>query len=131
MSKWEDLHLEEKITNILSDDPYSTSDHHFGPAFLTAYQLAIEFARRYPADVVELGFPIGGEGTGQRNSLSQYLAGELSRNIRSGKIKHIEGGFLSNQHLKDITFNNEGATIRSSLTNTQYTLSMFRCRPRE
>lgn len=128
MSYWQEHNLEEKITKILSDVPDYAPDHHFGRPFLTAYQIAIEFAHRYPDDFACLGFPVGGAGIGQRNSLAQYLAGQLSANIKSGHITHVEGGFLSNHHLNDITFDNAGEIIRSSLTTTQFTLSMFRLR---
>ena len=128
MSKWQELDIESKITQILRDVPDSTSEHHLGRAYLTAYQIAIEFARLYPDAAAQLGFPIGGAGTGQRNSLAQYLAGQLSRNIGAGQLQYIEGGFLSNQHLKDISFDSGTETIHSSLTNTNFTLSMFRLR---
>jgi len=128
MSKWQELDIESKITQILRDVPDSASEHHLGRAYLTAYQIAIEFARLYPDDAAQLGFPIGGAGTGQRNSLAQYLAGQLSRNIGAEQLQHIEGGFLSNQHLKNISFDSGTETIHSSLTNTNFTLSMFRLR---
>ncbi|MBL8099979.1 MAG: hypothetical protein JNK81_12400 [Anaerolineales bacterium] len=126
MSQWQELDIENKITQILRDVPNSVPDHPLGRPYLTAYQIAIEFAQLYPHEAEQLGFPIGGAGTGQRNSLAQYLAGQLSRNI--GQLPHIEGGFLSNQHLKDISFDVGGETIHSSLTNTNFTLSMFRLR---
>jgi len=128
MSKWEELDIESKITQILRDVPDSAPEHHLGRAYLTAYQIAIEFSRLYPDDAAQLGFLIGGAGAGQRNSLAQYLARQLSRNIGAGKLQHIEGGFLSNQHLKDISFDTGTKTIHSSLTNTNFTLSMFRLR---
>jgi hypothetical protein len=128
MSKWEEFDFEQKITEILSDDSEYAPGHQLGRPFLTAYQIAIEFARRHPDDFRRFGFPIGGVGIGQRNSLSQYLAQRLSALIGSGHIIHIEGGFLSNRHLNDITFKSEGETIRSSLTGGPYTLSMFRLR---
>ena len=128
MSKWQELNIEEKIVRILSQVSDAAPDHHLGRPFLTAYQIAIEFAKRHPEDAAQLGFPIGGVGTGQRNSLSQYLAGQLSRNISAGRLSRIEGGFLSNQHPSDISFEVDGETIHSSLTNTNFTLSMFRLR---
>jgi hypothetical protein len=60
--------------------------------------------------------------------LAQYLAGQLSRNIKAGNLEEIEGGFVSNQHLNDISFNVEGEIIHSSLTNTNFTLSLYRLR---
>ncbi len=131
MSLWQELNIEDKVTQILRDIPDAAPEHHLGRPFLTAYQIAIEFANRYPDDAARLGFPVGGTGTGQRNSLAQYLAGQLSRNISTGQMPHIEGGFLSNQHLSDISFRNDIETIHSSLTNTNFTLSMFRLRNRQ
>ncbi len=127
-SSWQELDIEEKIIQILSDIPDVAPEHHLGRPFLTAYQIAIEFARRYPEDTARLGLPVGGLGTGQRNSLAQYLANQLSRNISAGRLAQVEGGFLSNQHLLDISFNGQRGPIRSSLTDTDFTLSMFRLR---
>jgi hypothetical protein len=42
---------------------------------LTGYQIVIEFARRYPDDVQQIGLPIGGAGVGSHNSLARYIAG--------------------------------------------------------
>jgi hypothetical protein len=98
MSKWQELDIEDKIIRILKEIPDAAPEHHLGRPFLTAYQIAIEFARRHPEETDQLGFPIGGAGTGQRNSLAQYLAGQLSRNIAAGRLSEVEGGFLSNQH---------------------------------
>ena len=126
MSKWEELDIENKIVDILRCAERHPEEHHFGLPFLTAYQLAIAYAQRYPHDVQTIGFPVGGEGIGQRNSLAQYLARELSRRIHSGSIRTIEGRFLSNQFLEQISFLNRNEVIVSSLTDTQYPLSMFR-----
>ena len=62
MSMWEEFDFEPRILGILRDD--AGPDHHMGPAFLSPYQIAIEFARRHPADFQQLqrrGFPIGGK----------------------------------------------------------------------
>ena len=77
-----------------------------GRPFLTAYQIAIEFARRHPDIVKELGWPVGGEGMGKRNTLAQYLARWLSQLVKDNPDGLVEGGFLSNQHLDDIRFDN-------------------------
>jgi len=128
MSLWQELDIANKITQILRDVPDAATDHHLGRPFLTAYQIAIEFNIRYPDEMQQIGFPIGGIGIGQRTSLSQYIAKQLSSNIRSGNLPRIEGGFLSNQHLEDISFQSGDETIHSSLTDSGYTLSMFRLR---
>ena len=124
MSNWEELDIENKIVDILRRAEGHPDEHHFGLPFLTAYQIA--FDHLYSNDVENLGFPVGGEGIGQRNSLAQYLARELSRRIHNGSILNIEGRFLSNQFLKQISFVFGDEVIVSSLTDTQYPLSMFR-----
>ena len=126
MSNWQRYDLENRITQILSTVSDSADNHHFGRVFLTAYQIAIEFANRYPDDFSELDLPVGGAGTGQHNSLAQYFAQQLSRRINSGEIQHIEGGFLSNLHLNDISFISDGSLLHSSLTGSGFTLSMYR-----
>jgi hypothetical protein len=131
MSNWKTLDIENKIIAILQGVSYN--DHHFGRPFISAYQLAIEFQSNYPAEAQQIGLPIGGIGTGARTSLSQYLAGELSQRIKSGKITRIEGAFLGNLHLEDILFNVPGRTnpVRSSLTESGFPLSLFRLKDKE
>lgn len=126
MSTWSDLDLEHKVLEILRDVPLSPTQHHLGRPFLTAYQLAIEFARRYSEHARRIGLPIGGAEIGQRNSLAQYIAAQLSRCIKHGELPQIEGALLGNLHLLDISFRSTNESIHSSLTQTEYSLSMFR-----
>jgi len=126
MSEWQDHDFERKVVEILTDVQYYRPDHQFGRPFITDYQLALECPQRFPADVIRLGLQVGGKGIGARVSLAQYLAGQLSAKIQSGDITNIEGGFLSNQHLRTIVFDNNSQSLESSLTNTQFDLSMFR-----
>jgi hypothetical protein len=128
MSIWEEHRIEERVTAILSDVNAYQPDHHFGRPYLTAYQLAIALDRIAPQARQALGSPVGGEGIGQHDSLAQYLARELSRRIHTGSITHIEGAFISNQHLRTIEFDAGDRVIRSSLTDSQYDLSMYRLR---
>ena len=96
------------------------------------YQIAIEFAQRHAADFQQLeqrGFPMGGEGAGTQNSLPQYVAKELSSRLQDGRIRNIEGGFLSSCHMEDLFFRFEGQRICSSLTRSGYDLSLFRAQP--
>jgi hypothetical protein len=125
MSFWQENNLTEKITQILKEVP-EYAPHHLGYPFLSAYQIAIEFSRRHPEIVAKTTYKVGGVGTGERNSLAQYLAQQLSRQIKSGRLPQIEGGFISNWHLHDISFDNQGEIIHSSLTGTSFTLSQFR-----
>lgn len=124
MSEWQDHGIEQKVTDILKSIKYG--DHHFGRPFITAYQLAIEFRRQHPGIMAQL--PVGGLGTGGQSSLAQYLALELSRRIKAGTVTAIEGAFLDDIHLEDISFKGGGGTIHSSLTGSPYPLSMFRMR---
>ena len=71
-----------QILNVQSHDP----NHHFGRPFLTPYQIAIKFQQQFPQDFQTIGKPIGGKGTGQQDSLAQYIGLELSRRIKSGDI---------------------------------------------
>ena len=126
MSKWVCYNIEAKVRTILSKVEYYKPEHHFGRPFLTAYQLAIKFAIRYPEEFATLRYQVGGIGIGEHYSLAQYLAHELSTRIKSDEITDIEGGFLSNLHLDNIIFDNIGQKIESSLTKTKVDLSMFR-----
>ena len=123
---WKDHNLEQKIVEVLADVKYIDPDHHLGRPFVTAYQLAILFKERFPEDFQWLRRPIGGKGSGTKSSLAGYLARQLSRRIKSREITNIEGGFLSNRKLLRIEFNDNGETVTSSLTDSQYDLSMFR-----
>lgn len=128
ISVWAEHEMHDKIEGILRDVEDYDPNHHFGRPFLTAYQIAIEFAQRYPDVVAEVGAPIGGEGTGQHWSLTGYLAGQLSRIVKAHPTGSIEGAFLSNQHLDDIAFETDDEPIHSSLTDSGFPLSMFRWR---
>ena len=123
---WESNGLDEKIVGLLAEVSYHEADHHFGRPFLTTYQLAIIFKERYPKEFRNLGHPVGGKDSGVRFSLSSYLAGQLSRRIKNGELPNIEGGFLSNRRLQGIEFADGASTVTSSLTESQFDLSMYR-----
>jgi hypothetical protein len=124
MSFWEDNNIGDRINQILLD--IEDEGHHFGRPFLTAYQLAIEFASRYPDIVARLGKQVGGAGTGEHTSIAQYLALELSRQIRDNPDYPVEGAFISNRYVRELSYEHNNETITSSLTGTRYSLSMFR-----
>ena len=115
--------VENNIREILRGVRYRPNPrHHLGCPFLTAYQLAIAYDQRFPELREQLGLTIGGSGSGEHQSLPQWLARNLSQRIRSGEIKDIEGGFLSNLHLADIAFNGPDGIIRPSVRD----ISTFR-----
>ncbi len=124
MSQWDQLQMDSKISQILDVQSHEPG-HHFGRPFLTPYQIAISFQAMYPQDFQTIGQPVGGRGTGQHNSLAQYIALELSKRIKDGRIQNIEGRFLHRANLKTLQYDQNGQTIESSLIQT-YDLSMFR-----
>ncbi len=127
MSQWDSLNIQECVATILSRVP--ESEHHFGGRpFMTAYQIAIEFAHDYPNQFLQLRKEVGGKDTGLRTSVSQYLANELSRKILARQITNIEGAFLSNRHINKLSFHNAPRDVESSISGNRASLSMFRYR---
>ena len=125
MTIWEQYNLEERILDILDVHYSHGPEHHFRRPFLTPYQIAISFKEQYQSDFDAIDMPIGGIGIGQHNSFSQYIARELSRKINDRSISNIEGGFLSNNNIVELIFNDSGKEVRSSSINN-FDLSMFR-----
>ncbi len=125
MSEWEEYQILDKLLEIL-DVESIPSEHHLGRPFMTPYQLAIAFKQRFPEIFNAIGLPVGGKGTNQHSSLAQYLARELSRHIKNHSISNqIEGGFLYNGYLSDLTFFDGEEEIVSS-SEQSYHLSIFR-----
>jgi hypothetical protein len=124
MSKWDNLQMSAKISQILNVQSHKPS-HHFGRPFLTPYQIAIRFQKQFPGDVSTIGKPIGGKGTGQQDSLAQYIADELSKRISDGRITNIEGRFLFRGNLHTLQYEVDGDIIESSSMRA-FDLSMFR-----
>lgn len=125
MSQWDTLGIQACVETILSHVP--ESEHHFGGRpFMTAYQIAIEFAHDYPDQFELLRKEVGGKDTGVRHSMAQYLANELSRKILARDVINIEGAFLSNRHINKLSFHNAPRNVESSISGNQASLSMFR-----
>lgn len=122
MSIWQRHSIEVRIREILASVP--RGEHHFGRPFLSAYQIAIAFARDYPQAADEIGKPVGGRGTGRHDSLAKYFANELSRRIRDDSLPGIEGAFLDGLFLHSLEYDNRGETVASSLGVAN--MSMFR-----
>ncbi len=64
MSIWQQLDIENKIVQILKDLSDAAPEHHLGNPFLTAYQIAIEFAQRFPNETARLNFRLTARGQG-------------------------------------------------------------------
>jgi hypothetical protein len=123
MSTWQELGMDSKIEGILRQAESHNPEHHFGNPFLTSYQIALRFSELYPGDVETIGKPIGGKGTGQQDSLAQYIADQLSKRIRDNKLPNIEGRFLYRKYLTTLQY--DDGNIESS-TGQAYDLSMYR-----
>lgn len=121
---WEANCLEPKVVQILRDLKYD--GHHLGRPFATGYQLAILFKETFKEDFHRLGYLVGGKGIGQEFTLASYLARELSQRIKRREITNVEGGFLSNQRLRQIEFNDAGESVVSSLTGGEDDVALFR-----
>lgn len=130
MSLWGQQDLTDKVVQILADVHCNNEVHHFGRPFISAYQIAIEMQRRFPGTVAEIGKPIGGAGTGQHNSLAQYLSNELSKQIKAQGDEHpVEGAFFSNENARSITFTDAGGdVVISSLVGTDFDMALYRLR---
>jgi len=128
MSVWDEQDVEQKVVEVLRDVPLTNEHHAFGRPFMTAYQLAIALDARFPEVRQALGYPLGGSGVGERNSLAQYLAKQLSDRIRDSDGAHpVQRGFVSSANVLNIKYrSHDGSEIVSSLTGTGYDLSMFR-----
>jgi len=126
MSKWEQFAIEDKLIQILKEAHTHAPNHHFGRPYLSAYQLAIEFDQRHPEIMRELGYKLGGVGNEAQVSLTQYLAQQLSLRLHQGKLVHVEGALLSDQHVKSMAFRNGDEEVHSSLAGFGIALSLFR-----
>ena len=124
MSIWDEFSIGSRIRQIL-DVTSRDKGHHFGRPFLTAYQIAIAFAKAHPRDAKRIGKPIGGKDTGRKDSLAQYFAWQLSRRIKSGELADIQGQFLHRQHLRTLEYEFDDGIVESSLGQAS-DLSMFR-----
>jgi hypothetical protein len=130
MSIWAEHHVEARIIEVLRDVPTVNDAHHFGRPYMSAYQLAIELHRRYPDIAEALGQRVGGAGVGQRNSLAQYVAKQLSDRIRDDPKQPVEGAFITNRDVLELSYQGaDGTPVTSSLTGSGFDLSLFRLRP--
>jgi hypothetical protein len=130
MSKWDDEGMTDKVIEVLGDVRLANdSGHHFGRPFMASYQIAIEIERGHPGTASALGKKLGGAGIGEQVSVAQYVANELSKQIKAMGDRHaIEGGFLSTVDVASMTYSSPDGDITSSLTGTGFDLGLFRLR---
>ncbi|MBB4910543.1 hypothetical protein [Actinophytocola algeriensis] len=119
---------ENAVRRALGEVTYAEPGReHLGLPYITAYQLAIKVRRIDPSVAPEL--EVGGEGIGQRQSLAQFLARELSQRIKRDETYFVEGAQLSSAAMTVMTFRHpDGRVISNSLISAGYDTSMFRLR---
>ncbi len=126
MSQWQDRDFVGKITQILEGVPQPDSASS-GRTFVTVYQLAIMFANRYREDAEAVHKEVGGK-TSIGNSLSAYLARNLSQQIGDNRISHIEMALLSFEHIEKVDFDGDVEPF-SGRGNPRYeAFTLFRLR---
>lgn len=130
MSMWQEADMESKIAEVLGEAHLTNpGGHHLGRPYVSSYQIAIALGRKYPDITDILDKEIGGRGIGKHNSVAQYLAGELSRKIKSDPVYFVEGAFLSNESVSSIHFKDaQDNDIGSSLVGTSFDMAIFRLR---
>jgi plasmid maintenance system antidote protein VapI len=127
MSQWEKFEVENKVTEILGSQTRNAKHPTAGRPFLTAYQLAIEFKRLFPAAFKELAIALGGEGQGPY-ALTTYLAGELAKRIKKDELPNIELAFLGKPHIATLNFDDAGTIVESTTHKGGWDTSLFRLR---
>ena len=126
---WSDLDLTDAVANILRDVHLNNPrGHHFGRPYITAYQIAIELEIRYLEVFEVIGKQIGGKGTGEHTSVTQYIANQLSKRINADPSGFpVEGIFMSNENVMDMLFTrSDGTLIQSSLAGTASDIALYR-----
>ena len=118
----------DHLHRILANCPEYEADHHLNRPFMSAYQIAIRFAEEHPNHDLVRTLPLGGEGTGTNQSLTQRIARFLSQAIRDGTAGGIEGGFISHACVDDFCFRHRGRRVRVSTLRTAHAHSIFRVR---
>jgi hypothetical protein len=133
MSLWSEHDLTDTVVEILAGVHCNNEVHHFGRPYISSYQIAIKMERQFPDTVAAIGKPIGGAGTGQHNSLAQYLSNELSKQSKAQGVEHpVEGALFSNENAAAVTFTGaDGAVITSSLVGTDFDMALYRLRSRD
>ncbi|MFC0543026.1 hypothetical protein [Kutzneria chonburiensis] len=125
MTKWDELQVLDKVRAALAE--VKPSPNGSGRPYLTAYQLAIRVDRAHPGLKHHFGGTVGGAGIGQHNSLTEYLAGQLTQRVSADFP--IERVALSNDDVATMTFKaTGGGEIANSLLGSEYPTSLFRLR---
>lgn len=123
----QDFDLAE-IREILRDCEEYEPGHHLGRPFMSAYQIAIRFAHRFPNHHLVQILQVGGAETGEYQSLAQRIARFLSGELRPQNPNFgIEGGFLSHDRIHDLRFKDfDRSLIQVSTLDSKEGHAIFR-----
>ncbi|HOP11640.1 MAG TPA: hypothetical protein PK629_09145 [Oscillospiraceae bacterium] len=117
--------IREALIEILKSVDHYRSENKDETCFLTAYQLAVLLNKESSTLVKnsKCHKNIGGKSEGKNYSLSQYIAIQLSQDIKDENIDNVEMRFFNIDGLEQFSFLDEKKTI-SQPSNTCF--SMFR-----
>lgn len=104
------------LIQILEACPEYEPGHPLGHPFMSAYQIAIRFAETHQDHPLVRSLEVGGEGTGEHQSLAQRIARFLSEAAQDS-ASGIQGGFISHQDIKEFSFHNNDSEVRVSGLN--------------
>jgi hypothetical protein len=134
MGLWEKFEMDDKVVKVLKEIPPGSHTEHFGPAYVTIHQLAVEFDQRYPAVRNELDAPLGGRGANRHTSLVEYLTTELVNKIKLyGDVYPVEAVQLSSVRLGDLHLKGPGGRdlVSTGKSKSGKDLALVRLRPKE
>jgi len=134
MDLWEKFEMNDKVVKVLKEIPPGSDVDHFGPAYVTIHQLAVEFDQRYPAVRDELDVPLGGRGANRHASLVEYLTTELVKKIKLyGDVYPVEAVQLSSVRLGELRLKGPGGRdlVSTSKGKGGKDLALVRLRPKE
>jgi len=134
MGLWEKFEMDDKVIKVLKEIPHGSDADHFGPAYVTIHQLAVEFDQRYPAVRDELDVPLGGRGANRHTSLVEYLTIELVKKIKLyGDVYPVEAVQLSSVRFGEIRLKGPGGRelVSASKGKGGKDLALVRIRPKE
>jgi hypothetical protein len=126
MSAWSRHNIDRLVWDILYGSVQAERKYGTGRPFMTTYQIAIEFARRYPNVVTSMGHAVGGRRRGPF-ALTVYLARWLPTRITWGPLQGImEVRFLAPNDLITLEFDNNGTSLTATTNEARWNSTMFR-----
>lgn len=121
---WEVFGVTDYVRQVLESIPPDTT-YGTGRPFLTTYQLAIEFANRFPVVAASITASIGGEGHGPY-ALTTYLGRWLPHRIMNRQAAGIELRFLAHTHISEVRLDTGQEDISTTSDQSRVNFTMFR-----